>query len=284
MANYGGFDSPTPTFASFSHANSSGFHSRVDSNASADSFNSYQFVGSSTPTIAPKSAPVGSHSANPSVNGFPLPRKGSFASIRNHFRAGKAEVDPPPVPQLQEQFYPQSSLPRERSRQTSISSVQHSKMPSRPGRTGFARQASQSGSFFQSENGSNPSIGTPPLPRRPPGLRHRTTMSSGTQERGANTPSDYALSVVFHRFVTSAEALIETFLQRSLQEEPSLPEYLGPGVDKEFDGLLDSLGRIAQRHANAVIDCITRWRRTQNEPISLAVVGHTLSVFWEKFC
>jgi Cell morphogenesis N-terminal len=72
--------------------------------------------------------------------------------------------------------------------------------------------------------------------------------------------------------------LIETFLQKSLQEEPSLPEYLGPGIDKEFDGLLDSLGRIAQRHTNAVIDCITRWRRTQNEPVSLAVVGTTLYV------
>lgn len=278
MANYSGFDSPTPTFGSFGQANSSLFHARVDSTASADSFNSYQFVGSSTPTLVNKPPPsTGAHSANSSTtNSFPLPRKGSFASIRSAFKTGKADVDVPPVPQLAEPF--SSQPPRERSRQTSISGgIHHSKgSSSKTNRAGFARQASQSGSFFQSENGSNPSIGTPPVPRRPGALRHRPTVSNATQERGPNTPSDYALSVVFHRFVTSAEALIETFLQKSLQEEPSLPDYLGPGVDKEFDGLLDSLGRIAQRHTNAVIDCITRWRKTQNEPVSLAVVGTTL--------
>lgn len=278
MANYGGFDSPTPTFGSFGQANSTRFHARVDSNASADSFNSYQFVGASTPTPVPKNTPgSGTHSNTPSLNNIPIPRKGSFASIRSHFKTGKADADVPPVPQLQESFNSQSSLPR--SGQPSISSVHHSK-PSKTNRAGFARQAShsQSGSFFQSENGSTPNIGTPPIPRRPGGLRHKTTASSVTQERGPSTPSDYALSVVFHRFVTSAEALIETFLQKSLHEEPSLPDYLGQGVDKTFDGLVDSLGRISQRHTNAVIDCITRWRRTQNEPVSLATVGHVQCV------
>jgi hypothetical protein len=72
--------------------------------------------------------------------------------------------------------------------------------------------------------------------------------------------------------VTSAEALIEIFLQKPIDNEPFLQELLGPGVDKAFDGLLDSLGRIAQRHTNAVIDCITRWRKTQNEPVSMAIV------------
>lgn len=131
---------------------------------------------------------------------------------------------------------------------------------------------SQSGQFFQTENGSNPTLGTPPIPRRRAASHHKQSMSTVAQERSGNTPSDYALSVVFHRFVTSAEALIAMFLQKSLDDEPYLPDYLAPGIDKTFEGLLDSLGRIAQRHTNAVIDCITRWRRTQNEPVTLATV------------
>jgi hypothetical protein len=185
------------------------------------------------------------------------------------------------VPPLQESFSQsmtsQTNLPRDRSRQHSISSLHHSK-PSRSGRVGFARQASQSGSFFQSENGSNPNLPMHPGPRRRTASHHKQSMSTVTQERGGNTPSDYALSVVFHRFVTSAEALIAMFLQKSLDDEPFLPDFLGPGIDKTFDGLLDSLGRIAQRHTTAVIVCITRWRKTQNEPVTLATVRTNQSV------
>jgi hypothetical protein len=196
------------------------------------------------------------------------------------------------VPPLQESFSQSvSSQNRDRSRQPSISSLHHSK-PSRGGRVGFARQVSQSGSFFQSENGSNPNLSTPPVPRMRTVSHPYHTKSMSTvaqerggntpsdiaQERGGNTPSDYALSVVFHRFVTSAEALIAMFLQKSLDDEPFLPDFLGPGIDKSFDGLLDSLGRIAQRHTNAVIDCITRWRKTQNEPVTLDTLRTNQSV------
>jgi hypothetical protein len=275
QANFGGFDSPTPTFGSFGHS-----HSRVDSNASADSFHSFRFAGTSTPTPGTKFAQnPAAHSSSSSVNNFQVPRKASFASLRSHFRSAKPDADTPPVPPLNEPFNQsissQSGFIPERSRQTSLGSLHHSRVPSKTGRAGFGRQTSQSGSIFQSDNGSNPSLSTPPLPRRAGGLRHRTTAST-TQERPANTPSDYALSVVFHRFVTSAEALIDKIIQRPLDDEPYLPDCLGPGVDKTFDGLLDSLGRIAQRHTNAVIDCIIRWRRMQNDIVPTSAIKNNL--------
>ncbi|KAG8827735.1 Cell morphogenesis protein PAG1 [Serendipita sp. 401] len=277
QSGFGGFDSPTPTFGSFSQTDRQNFHTRADSNASGDSAHSFRFGGTSTPTPSFKpSSNAAAHSSSSSVNNFSVPRKPSLASLKNAFRGGgKTDNDPPPVPPIQDSFSfsnkQQSS--HDRSRQPSISSMQHGKSFSRTGRP-MIKQASQSGPvpFFLSDNGSNGSIGGAPIPRRPV-ARHRATTSTTTQERGANTPSDYALTVIFHRFVTSAEALIDMFLQRSFDEEPSLPQYLGPDVDKSFDGLLHSLGRIAQRHTNYVIDCIIRWRRMQNDRVPLDSVG-----------
>jgi polyhydroxyalkanoate synthesis regulator phasin len=39
---------------------------------------------------------------------------------------------------------------------------------------------------------------------------------------------------------------------------------MGPGVDKIFDELLHSFGKMAQIHAKPVVDSIMRWRRSQN--------------------
>jgi hypothetical protein len=42
---------------------------------------------------------------------------------------------------------------------------------------------------------------------------------------------------------------------------------MGPGVDSTFDDLLQSLGKIAQRHTKPVVDSVMRWRKSQNESI-----------------
>ena len=49
--------------------------------------------------------------------------------------------------------------------------------------------------------------------------------------------------------------------------DPLLPEFMGPGVDAKFDDLLQSLGKIAQKHTKPVVDSVMRWRRSQNEPV-----------------
>ena len=49
--------------------------------------------------------------------------------------------------------------------------------------------------------------------------------------------------------------------------EHILSQIMGPEVDCKFDDVLQSLGKIAQKHAKPVVDSIMRWRRTQNDPV-----------------
>lgn len=44
-----------------------------------------------------------------------------------------------------------------------------------------------------------------------------------------------------------------------------LSTYIGPGVDATFDALLQSLGKIAQKHAKPVVESVMRWRKSQTE-------------------
>jgi hypothetical protein len=88
------------------------------------------------------------------------------------------------------------------------------------------------------------------------------------------TPSDYALHAIFIRFASSAEMKIDIFLKHPLERDPSLTEFMGPGVDPKFDELLTSLGRIAEKHAKPVLDSIRHWRRSQNEVSSDIIRGH----------
>jgi hypothetical protein len=69
------------------------------------------------------------------------------------------------------------------------------------------------------------------------------------------------------RFASAAEAKVDNFLKQPVEREPSLPEYMGLGVDIKFDELLNSLGRIGQRHAKPVLESIMRWRRSQNDDV-----------------
>jgi hypothetical protein len=47
---------------------------------------------------------------------------------------------------------------------------------------------------------------------------------------------------------------------------------MGPGVDPKFDDILDSLGKIAQKHTKPVVDSIMRWRRSQTENVGSDVI------------
>lgn len=40
---------------------------------------------------------------------------------------------------------------------------------------------------------------------------------------------------------------------------------MGSGVDAAFDALLQSLGKIAQKHAKSVVESVMRWRKSQTE-------------------
>ncbi|KIK28230.1 hypothetical protein PISMIDRAFT_673910 [Pisolithus microcarpus 441] len=143
---------------------------------------------------------------------------------------------------------------------------------------------SQSGSIFHnSDNGSDhghssgyhppnhafafghPPASPPPVPRVPDGLLAASGDSPAMSDddlsvgfSGGRSPSDYALHAVFIRFATLAEAKIDAFLHNT---DPTLEDYFAPSVDPQFDDLLRSLAKIAQRHAKNVVDAIMRWRR-----------------------
>lgn len=52
---------------------------------------------------------------------------------------------------------------------------------------------------------------------------------------------------------------------------------MGTGVDPKFDETLQSLGKIAQKHAKPVVDSIMRWRRSQNENVGSDIIRlHTM--------
>lgn len=40
---------------------------------------------------------------------------------------------------------------------------------------------------------------------------------------------------------------------------------MGPGVDPQFDELLHSLGKVAQKHTKPVVDSLLRWRKSQKD-------------------
>jgi hypothetical protein len=47
---------------------------------------------------------------------------------------------------------------------------------------------------------------------------------------------------------------------------------MGPKVDAKFDDLLQSLGKIAQKHTKPVVDSVMRWRKSQNDSASQDIV------------
>ncbi|KAG5637178.1 hypothetical protein H0H81_005477 [Sphagnurus paluster] len=276
-------------------------HSRVDSVASEDS------THSGTTRYISKSFHSSQTSITAVSTGSAFTKKPSFASIRNAFKSGKNN-DPPPLPPLDQHAYPVLKNPFNRST-SSLNQSQNTprgpsnatsppfQRPPTPGssaRTNRGKQHtpgksnhSQTGSIFHYSDGSSDhghySSSPPPVPRVP--------MPFGQMSRSdtppvldfddekvvvdPKTPSDYALHAVFMRFATSAENKIETFLQQGLDQEPTLlKDLIGPGVDPKFDEILQSLGKIAQRHAKPVLDSIMRWRRSQHENVGSDIIRH----------
>lgn len=237
----------------------------------------------------------------------PFAKKTSFASLRNPFKTGKSTHEAPPVPPLDQAYpvlknpfnrstsslaqnppsYRRPSINTASPRPTTPGSEAKNprRTPSRSKASNYGRnQHSRSGSLFHSlDNGCDSSgirygpgqpSSPPPVPpvpnafghsfrsETPPGWEYEDKVSIEPQ-----TPSDYALHAIFMRFAGAAEAKMDRFLKQPIEREPSLLEYMGPGVDIKFDELLNSLGRIGQRHAKPVLESIMRWRRSQNDGV-----------------
>lgn len=85
------------------------------------------------------------------------------------------------------------------------------------------------------------------------------------RDETSKSPFTYALHVVFTSFVRIAERKINTILGPVSDGEPDISVLLGPGVDPNFDKILQSLGYIARRNPKPVIDSVMFWRKSRSE-------------------
>ncbi|KAF9070360.1 cell morphogenesis N-terminal-domain-containing protein [Rhodocollybia butyracea] len=283
-----------------------GERSYFSSHNRGDSINSVDSAGSGStrsPANYPSRPPTSFSSFNQpsgSTTNTGFNKKPSFASFRNAFKSGKS-VEPPPVPQLDNYVF-KNPFNRSTSSLNSSSVGVPSKVntasppygrPPTPGSvdTRFVRgkkshsQAksfhSQSGSIFHTSDGGSEGHGLssspPPVPRVPYLRSETPDFEDDKVVMDPKTPSDYALHAVFIRFASSAETKIDTFLRQPLDQDPLLPEYMGPDVDSKFDETLLSLGQISQKHTKPVIDSIMRWRRSQLENVGSDVIRYHTS-------
>ncbi|KAK3842159.1 MAG: cell morphogenesis N-terminal-domain-containing protein [Linnemannia gamsii] len=82
------------------------------------------------------------------------------------------------------------------------------------------------------------------------------------------TPSEFALKMLFTQFVKMAEAKLNAMVQIPLQDtEPDILSPLKQGVDPKFDKLLASLGSVARHRPKPVIDCVMLWRKSKIESL-----------------
>ncbi|KAJ6497024.1 cell morphogenesis N-terminal-domain-containing protein [Mycena vitilis] len=169
---------------------------------------------------------------------------------------------------------PGSSDGRHTHRPPTSKSKGHSSAKSHHSQTGSIFHTSDGGSDYGQSNPFSPS--PPPVPRVPNAFGPVRSETPDFDEdkviMDPKTPSDYALHAVFIRFASSAEGKIDIFLRESFDHEPLLADLMGPGVDPKFDDILDSLGKIAQKHTKPVVDSIMRWRRSQTENVGSDVI------------
>lgn len=94
-------------------------------------------------------------------------------------------------------------------------------------------------------------------------------------------PSEYALHILFTKFVRNAENKLNICLQYSLATEPPIVDILGEGIDPAFDKIISSLGHIARKKPKPVIDAMMFWRKTKSEIVNVAAeeVGNLLKKY-----
>ncbi|TFK41667.1 cell morphogenesis N-terminal-domain-containing protein [Crucibulum laeve] len=285
-------------------------HTRGDSATSVDSASSVttRFPSKpSTPFAHSSQSSInitgGAFSKKPSFASI----RNAFKSGKNNDAPPVPQLDHQPYPVLKNPFnrstsslhYAPPLTARTANHSFTNGSTSPYPRPPTPGSngTGFARsktkshaygksQHSHSGSIFHTSDGGSdyghaayPSS-PPPVPRVPNVFGHvqrgetppLAELEDDKVVMDPKTPSDYALHAIFIRFATSAEGKIDAFLRQPMDQEPLLPDFMGPGVDTKFDEVLQSLGKIAQKHAKPVIDSIMRWRRTQNDNVGSDII------------
>lgn len=230
--------------------------------------------------------------------GFLANRKGSFASLKNAFKAGAGPA--PPVPPLKNPFsFDSPSSPTAAGFKLGGRKVSNAPMAPPPIHhqqwdrkhsiaTNHSSQRSHGGRSAASYGSSSYRADEPPVPSLPPipmrGGPSRMgrlgsdasifarTNGSISEEVVGTTPSDEALRVIFRTFRDAANMKVTRICGRPLNTQPSLPAYLELGVDAAFDSSVNSLAQCGKRHCRPIVDLLNGWCRGHCEGIGASEV------------
>ncbi|KAF9151583.1 Cell morphoproteinsis protein PAG1 [Linnemannia schmuckeri] len=112
------------------------------------------------------------------------------------------------------------------------------------------------------------SLPPPPPPHDLQLLQQQQQQGMSLMPHQLQTPSEFALKMLFTQFVKMAEAKLNAMVQIPLQDsEPDILSPLKHGVDPKFDKLLASLGSVARHRPKPVIDCVMLWRKSKIESL-----------------
>lgn len=79
------------------------------------------------------------------------------------------------------------------------------------------------------------------------------------------SPSEYALHILFTKFIRQAEDKLNLCSEYPLDVEPPVGDILNEGADPKFDKIIESLGHIARKKPKPVIDAMMFWRKSKSE-------------------
>ncbi|TDL24591.1 hypothetical protein BD410DRAFT_896782 [Rickenella mellea] len=288
-----GQESPTH---GFSNGDRSYFHSRGDSVTSEDSNHSFQ----QTPSRSNGSYANSSQTSIATASS--VPKKASFASLRNAFKSSKP-AEAPPVPQIDRQVYPAalknpfnrstSSLaqpivpirrpsvtaspphPRPSTPGASASDLRHARAPSYKSR-GHAparSQHSRAGSAYQNSEGSDHShalvFGTPKQSQPPPVPRvpNEYVEYGGNAYRNGTPSFDIEEEkIVIDPRTPSDYALHAVFMRFATAAEMKIDNFLRQGIDRD-PPLAEFLGAGVDTKFDDVLQSLGRIAMKNAKPV-----------------
>lgn len=171
-----------------------------------------------------------------SGSGFSFPvRKTSFANLKNAFKGASHHA--PPVPAVDPSYH--SGLPALRNpftRAESPIATQKIRSAARSHGRKQSAHSHRSGASSGSNRGRNDETvpALPPIPRKMGGRRNYSVsnMSEGSAQGNPpeatepNTPSEYALQVLFRRFVKMADTKVATLMAKPLVRGDTIHSWL----------------------------------------------------------
>ena len=99
-------------------------------------------------------------------------------------------------------------------------------------------------------------------------LLKRNPSSTSRVMQEYRSTAEYSLHILLTRFCELADNMVKEYLRRPVSE--SVEAICGPGVNPAFDQTITSLGHVAQRSPEYIIDSLMRWRKKKKDELTEA--------------